>query len=61
MGGLLGIHALSQMCFKKCITGSIKSGKLDSSEESCVQNCVGRFMDSNMLTLRHLEKMRGGA
>jgi import inner membrane translocase subunit TIM8 len=49
------------MCFKKCITGSIKQGKLDSGEESCVQNCVGRFMDSNMLTLRHLEKMRGGA
>ena len=46
------------MCFKKCITGTIKQGALDRNGESCVQNCVGRFMDSNMLTLRHLEKMR---
>jgi len=54
------VHELTETCFKKCITGSISSGKLAGKEESCVQNCVERFMDSNLAVLRHLEKLRAG-
>jgi len=52
------VHELTEMCFKKCITGSISSGKLASKEESCMSNCVNRFMDSNLAVLQHLEKLR---
>ncbi|KIW97236.1 uncharacterized protein Z519_02628 [Cladophialophora bantiana CBS 173.52] len=52
------IHELTEMCFKKCITGSISSGKLSSKEESCMANCVNRLFDSNMVILKHLETLR---
>ncbi|RMZ92567.1 hypothetical protein DV736_g135, partial [Chaetothyriales sp. CBS 134916] len=50
-------HELTEVCFKKCIIGSI-SGRLASKEESCIQNCVERFMDSNLAVLSHLEKLK---
>lgn len=52
------VHNLTDTCWKKCITGSIRSAKLDKGEETCAQNCVERFMDANFLVLRNLEKMR---
>ncbi|KAK5954393.1 Mitochondrial import inner membrane translocase subunit tim8 [Knufia fluminis] len=53
------IHELTETCFKKCIArGSISTGRLNSKESSCMTNCVGRFMDSNLAVLRHLEMMR---
>ncbi|KAJ9628529.1 Mitochondrial import inner membrane translocase subunit tim8 [Taxawa tesnikishii (nom. ined.)] len=52
------IHSLTDICFRKCITGKMSSGKLDRSEEPCMQNCVDRFMDANMTVLKHLEQMR---
>ncbi|TVY49905.1 Mitochondrial import inner membrane translocase subunit [Lachnellula occidentalis] len=53
------VHSLTETCFKKCVTGGIRSGKLDKGEESCTQNCVDRFLDANFTVIRHLEKMRG--
>ncbi|KAJ9603800.1 Mitochondrial import inner membrane translocase subunit tim8 [Cladophialophora chaetospira] len=52
------IHELTEMCFKKCITGSISSGKLTGKEESCMTNCVNRLFDSNLVILKHLEALR---
>lgn len=48
------------MCFKKCVTNTIKSNKLDSSEEPCLANCVDRFMDVSVLSVKHLQSMRQG-
>jgi len=56
----VAVHTLTDMCFKKTITGSFKSGKLDRNEEASVQNCVDRFMDANMLVIKNLEQMRTG-
>jgi len=53
------VHSLTDTCFRKCITSKISSGKLDRSEEPCMQNCVDRYMDANMTVIRHLEQMRG--
>ncbi|KAL2289639.1 hypothetical protein FJTKL_01880 [Diaporthe vaccinii] len=39
-------HDLTETCFKKCVTGSFKNGKLDKGEEACLTNCVDRFMDN---------------
>jgi hypothetical protein len=55
----LVIHHLSNVCFKKCITGKISAGTLDKSEETCAQNCVERYMDSNIAVFQHLQTMRG--
>lgn len=54
------VHELTETCFKKCITGGISGGKLAGKEESCMSNCVERFMDSNLAVLRHLETLRAG-
>lgn len=53
------VHNLANMCFQKCITGTIRDGKLDRYEEPCVQNCVQRFMDMNGVILQNLSKMGG--
>ncbi|KAL5365464.1 Tim10/DDP family zinc finger-domain-containing protein [Aspergillus floccosus] len=53
------VHHLADVCWKKCITGSISSGRLSGSEEACAQNCVERWMDTNIAVLKHLENMRG--
>ncbi|TQV92345.1 hypothetical protein V2A60_007034 [Cordyceps javanica] len=51
-------HKLTQTCWKKCVTSSIKNSKLDGSEEACLANCVDRFLDLNQLTIKHLNNMR---
>ncbi|KZL64861.1 mitochondrial import inner membrane translocase subunit Tim8 [Colletotrichum tofieldiae] len=53
-------HALTEICWKKCVTGSIRNSKLDKSEEGCLANCVDRFLDVNFLTMKHLNNMRSG-
>ncbi|TIA55024.1 hypothetical protein D6C77_07511 [Aureobasidium pullulans] len=52
------IHSLTDVCFRKCVTGKISAGKLDRSEEPCMQNCVDRFMDANLVVIKNLEQMR---
>lgn len=54
------IHDLTNMCFKKCITSRISAGKLDKYEESCMENCVNRFLDTSGMVLKHMETMRAG-
>jgi import inner membrane translocase subunit TIM8 len=51
-------HQLTQVCWTKCVPGAVKSGKLDKTEETCLANCVNRFMDLNLLTVKHLQNMR---
>ncbi|EOO02839.1 putative mitochondrial import inner membrane translocase subunit tim8 protein [Phaeoacremonium minimum UCRPA7] len=53
-------HALTDVCWKKCVSGTIRNGKLDKSEEGCLASCVDRFLDVNLLTMKHLQSMRQG-
>ncbi|CAP68920.1 uncharacterized protein PODANS_7_8810 [Podospora anserina S mat+] len=54
-------HALTSLCWKKCMASSstFKSGALDGTEKACLANCVERFMDVNMATVRQLAGMGG--
>ncbi|PMD65152.1 uncharacterized protein K444DRAFT_608827 [Hyaloscypha bicolor E] len=52
------VHSLTDICWKKCVTGTIRGGKLDKNEETCAQNCVDRFLDANMTVIKHLDNMR---
>lgn len=39
------IRKLNLLCFEKCVE---KPGsKLESKQETCITNCVGRYLDSN--------------
>lgn len=58
LGDRAETHNLTQICWKKCVTGSIKGAKLDKGEEGCLANCVDRFLDINFLTMKHLNNMR---
>ena len=57
---VLAVHNLTDICWTKCMTKGISSGKLDRGEESCTQNCVDRFLDANEAVLKQLNAMRGG-
>jgi import inner membrane translocase subunit TIM8 len=52
------IHELNSVCFKKCITGRMSQGTLTGGEDTCMKNCVDRYMDANMMIIKNLEKMR---
>lgn len=52
------MHNLTDLCWKRCITSRISSGKLDQSEETCTMNCVERFVDANVVVFKKLETMR---
>jgi import inner membrane translocase subunit TIM8 len=51
-------HNLTKMCWKTCVTGTIRGPKLDKNEQTCMASCVERFLDVNHLTIKHLESMR---
>lgn len=36
----------------------MSSGSLERNEDSCMKNCVDRYMDASMLVVKNLEKMR---
>ena len=55
----VAVHNLTDVCWKKCITGNIKSGQLDKNEITCTENCVQRFLDTNESILGHLQKLQG--
>ncbi|KAJ6010510.1 mitochondrial import inner membrane translocase subunit Tim8 [Penicillium sp. IBT 35674x] len=52
------VHQLNDVCWKKCITTKISSNALSKTEEACAQNCVDRWMDTQIGILKHLEEMR---
>ncbi|KAG8933565.1 Mitochondrial import inner membrane translocase subunit tim8 [Tulasnella sp. 419] len=49
----------TEMCWTKCVTGSI-STRFSRGEESCLQNCVDRFLDSSLFIVKKLDEARGG-
>ncbi|RVD88154.1 uncharacterized protein DFL_002349 [Arthrobotrys flagrans] len=53
------VHYLTDMCWKRCITSKISSGQMNSYERPCMENCVERYIDSQMAVLKHLEQLRG--
>ena len=42
------LHHLNATCFDTCITGSFSSS-LSGREETCMTNCVERFVDTTLL------------
>ncbi|PIL32129.1 transporter [Ganoderma sinense ZZ0214-1] len=53
------IHTLTSLCWDKCV-GSISSG-FSGKEQSCLENCVGRFFDASDYLIRRVEQQRAMA
>lgn len=53
----LSIHQFTNTCFKQCVT-SVNSGDLSSQEEQCLNNCVNRFLDTNIRIVKGLQSIQ---
>ncbi|KAG0709067.1 Tim10/DDP family zinc finger-domain-containing protein [Suillus ampliporus] len=51
------VHSLTSMCWDKCITGTPGS-RFARGEESCLLNCVDRFMDTSLYIIKTIEGQR---
>ncbi|KAI7822778.1 Tim10/DDP family zinc finger protein [Kickxella alabastrina] len=49
------IHEFTNRCWDTCIT-STKTNQIDSKESTCLQNCVGRFIDTSMFIVKRLQQ-----
>lgn len=48
------VHQMTEVCWEKCVD---KPGpKLDSRTETCLVNCVERFIDTSQFILNRLEQ-----
>ncbi|KAJ1830493.1 Mitochondrial import inner membrane translocase subunit tim8 [Coemansia sp. RSA 2703] len=48
------IHEFTNRCWESCIF-SAKSNQLDAKETQCLQNCVGRFIDTSVFIVKRLQ------
>ncbi|CCM00887.1 uncharacterized protein FIBRA_02933 [Fibroporia radiculosa] len=51
------IHMMTGMCWDKCVTGT-PSTRFSRSEESCLANCVDRFLDTSLFMVKKIEEQR---
>jgi len=51
------IHTFTEMCWDKCITGT-PSTRFSRSEESCLSNCIDRFLDSSIHMVKQIEQQQ---
>ncbi|KAG1834562.1 Tim10/DDP family zinc finger-domain-containing protein [Suillus variegatus] len=51
------VHNLTSMCWDKCVTG-IPGSRFARGEESCLLNCVDRFMDTSLFIIKTIESQR---
>jgi len=51
------IHTFTEMCWDKCITGT-PSTRFSRSEESCLTNCIDRFLDSSIYMVKQIEQQQ---
>jgi len=52
------VHTLTNMCWDKCATGT-PSTRFSRGEESCLMNCVDRFLDSSIFLVKQIQERRG--
>ncbi|KAJ3103010.1 Mitochondrial import inner membrane translocase subunit Tim8 B [Phlyctochytrium planicorne] len=45
------VHQYTDVCWDKCIAPNRVKGSLDRNDESCIKNCVERFIDSSMVII----------
>ncbi|KAJ7786032.1 hypothetical protein B0H16DRAFT_1295574 [Mycena metata] len=51
------IHNFTGIWFVPCVTGT-PSTRFSRGEESCLSNCVERFLDTSLFMVRKIEEQR---
>ncbi|TFL03601.1 Tim10/DDP family zinc finger-domain-containing protein [Pterulicium gracile] len=51
------ILTFTSRCWDKCITGTPSTG-FSRSEQGCLSNCVGRFLDTSIFMVKKIEADR---
>ncbi|PAV22773.1 mitochondrial import inner membrane translocase subunit tim8 [Pyrrhoderma noxium] len=51
------VHNFTSLCWDKCITGT-PSTRFGRGEETCLVNCVERFLDTSVFYIKQLESKR---
>ena len=49
------VHSLTDQCWDTCVKGT-PGQKLERKQESCIVNCVARFLDISNFVVHKLEK-----
>ena len=49
---------LKEICFEKCV--GYPDSKLSSSEQTCIMNTTGRYLDTSMFVMGRLMRQSGG-
>jgi len=49
------VHSLTSDCWDTCVTGG-PAAKMDRRTETCIVNCVERFIDTSNYIVNRLEK-----
>ncbi len=50
------IHTITDQCWELCMANVTPSTRLDRKTESCITNCVDRFIDTSNFVVNRLEK-----
>lgn len=53
----MSIHQFTNICFKQCIP-SVNNADLSAQEEQCLNNCVNRFLDTNIRIVKGLQSIQ---
>ncbi|CAH02107.1 Tim8 [Kluyveromyces lactis] len=53
----MSIHQFTNLCFKNCIS-NVQNADLSSQEEQCLNNCVNRFLDTNIRIVKGLQSIQ---
>lgn len=51
------IQSFTIQCWDKCVTGT-PSTRFSRSEETCLANCVERFLDTSLFMVKQIEEKR---
>lgn len=51
------VHQFTDLCWDKCLPDKMLN-RMDSKTEQCLNNCVGRFLDTTEFIVRKLETMK---
>ncbi|GMM31029.1 protein transporter [Martiniozyma asiatica (nom. inval.)] len=51
------VTQFTDMCFKRCVT-SINGPQLDSTEEKCMNECLNKFLDTNIKVVGILQSLQ---
>lgn len=51
------VHVLTDQCWDVCLGNDRPAAKMDSRQQTCLNNCVNRFVDASTFLMQRLGQM----